>query len=120
MFVFLLNYIRRIKLDLDWRKLLRKNPEKPFLLFKTPSDIVCKLTLIKNGMAMWEHVRRLEDNPMLVEKKLVSLFTKGEGQKRESGKAVWNKKGVKYYHATERNWKEIYSNKEEFLDLCNK
>ena len=77
-FEFLLNYVRRIKSDSDWRKLLRKNPEKPFLLFITPSDIAYMLALIKNGMAMWEQVRRLEENPMLVEKKLQSLFTRPE------------------------------------------
>ena len=32
-FEFLLNYVRRIKSDSGWRKLLKKNPEKPFLLF---------------------------------------------------------------------------------------
>ena len=38
-FEFLLNYVRRIKSDKEWRKLLKKNPERPFLLFITPSDI---------------------------------------------------------------------------------
>jgi hypothetical protein len=38
-FEFLLNYARRMRLDLNWIKLLKKNPEKPFLLFVTPSDI---------------------------------------------------------------------------------
>ena len=119
-FEFLLNYARRIKLDSDWRKLLRKNPEKQFLLFITPSDIAYMLALIKNGMTMWEQVRRLEENPMLVEKKLQSLFTKGEGQKRESGRTVWNNEGLNYYYTAERNWRNVYNNKDEFLDLCNK
>ncbi len=51
-FEFLLNYVRRMKSDLDWRKLLKKNPEKPFLLFVTPSDIAFILSLIKNGRGM--------------------------------------------------------------------
>ena len=38
-FEFMLNYVRRMKSDMDWRKLLKKNPEKPFLLFVTPSCI---------------------------------------------------------------------------------
>ena len=38
-FEFLLNYVRKIKSDKEWRKLLKKNPTKPFLLFVTPSDI---------------------------------------------------------------------------------
>jgi hypothetical protein len=63
LFEFLLNYVRRIKLDSDWRKLLKTNPEKPFLLFVTPSDIAFILSLIKNGMEMWDQARRLQDNP---------------------------------------------------------
>ncbi len=62
-FEFLLNYVRRIKSDSDWRKLLKKNPEKPFLLFVTPSDIAfILLSLIKNGLGMWEQARRQQDN----------------------------------------------------------
>ena len=38
-FEFLLNYVRRVKSDVEWKKLLKKNPEKPFMLFVTPSDI---------------------------------------------------------------------------------
>ena len=62
-FDFFLNYVRRIKSDSDWRKLLKKNPEKPFLLFVSPSDIAFILSLIKNGMEMWDQARRLQDNP---------------------------------------------------------
>ena len=57
-FEFLLNHTRKIKLDSDWRKLLKKNPEKPFLLFVTPSDIVFILSLIKKGVGIWEQTRR--------------------------------------------------------------
>ena len=39
-FEFLLNYVRKIKSDKEWRKLLKMNPTKPFLLFVTPSDIL--------------------------------------------------------------------------------
>ncbi len=52
-FEFLLNYVQRMKSDLYWRKLLKKNPEKSFLLFVTPSDIAFILSLIKNGRGMW-------------------------------------------------------------------
>jgi hypothetical protein len=43
-FEFLLNYVRRMKWDLDWRKLLKKNPEKPFLLFVTLGHCVHSIT----------------------------------------------------------------------------
>ncbi len=94
MFEFLLSYVRRIKSDLDWRELMKKNPEKPFLLFVTPSYIAFILSLIKNGLGMWEQARRQKDNWTQVEIKALPLFTKGEGQKRESGKTVWNNDGA--------------------------
>ena len=119
-FEFLLNYVRRIKSDLDWRKLLKKNPEKPFLLFVTPSDIAFVLSLIKNGMDMWDQSRRLQDNPTLKEIKALPLFTKGKGRKRESGRTVWNNEGLNFYYTAEKNWKKVYNNKEELSDMCNK
>jgi len=119
-FEFLLNYVGRIKLDKDWRKLLKKNPEKPFLPFVTPSDIALILALIKNGLGMWEQGRRQQDNPTQLENKALPLFTKGEGQKRESGRRIWNNEGLNFYYTAERNWKKVYNDKDELSDLCNK
>jgi len=40
-----------------------------------------------NGMGMWDQIRRLKDDPThQVEKKIMPMFTKGEGLKRESRK----------------------------------
>ena len=50
----------------------------------------------------------------------LSLFTKGENLKRESGKTVWSKDGLNYYYTAEKNWKKVYNDKDEFSDLCNK
>ena len=36
-FEFLLNYVQRVKSDMEWKKLLKKNPKKPFVLFVTPT-----------------------------------------------------------------------------------
>lgn len=124
-FEFLLNYVRRIKSDKDWRKILKKNPEKPFLFFVTPSDIAYVLALIKNGMGMWDQTIRMmnsrdRDRDSEDEKKTLPLFTQGEGQKRESGKTVWNKDGLNYYYTAEMNWKKVYDDRDEFSDLCNK
>ena len=87
-FEFLLNYVRRMRSNLNWSKLLQKNPERPFLLFITPSDIAYVLALIKNGMAIWDQAKRLQ--------KAVPLFTKEENLKRESGKTVWSTDGLNY------------------------
>ena len=48
-FEFLLNYVQRVKLDMEWKKLLKKNPEKLFMLFVTPSDIAFILSLTRMG-----------------------------------------------------------------------
>jgi hypothetical protein len=90
------------------------------LLFVTPSDIAFILALIKNGLGMWEQSRRLQDTPTRVEKKAVPLFTKREGQKRESGRMIWNNDGLNFYYTAERNWKKVYSDKDELSDLFNK
>jgi len=119
-FEFLLIYVRRFKSDMDWRKLLEKNPEKPFLLFVTPSDIAFILALIKNWLGKREQSRTLQDNPTRVENKAVPLFTKGEGQKREGGRMIWNNEGLNFYYTAERNWKKVYSDKDELSDLFNK
>ncbi len=33
---------------------------------------------------------------------------------------VWNNEGLKFYYTAKRHWKEVYSNKDDFSDLCNK
>ena len=96
-FEFLLNYVRKIKSDKEWRKLLKMNPTKPFLLFVTPSDIAHVLLLIKNGRGVWDQALRMDrDRNSQGEKKALTLFTKGEGQKRESGKSMWNDEGYEF------------------------
>jgi hypothetical protein len=78
------------------------------------------LSLIKNGLGMWEQARRQQDNRTQVQIKALPLFTKGEGQKRESGKTVWNNDGLNFYYTAEKNWKRVYNNKDALSDLCNK
>ena len=120
-FEFLLNYDRKIKSDKEWRKLLKKNPTKPFLLFVTPSDIAHVLLLIKNGRGVWDQALRMDrDRNSQGEKKALPLFTKGEGQKRESGKSMWSDEGMNFYYTAEKNWKKVYDDLHELEDLCKK
>ena len=51
-----------MKSDLDWKRLLKNNPGRPFVMFVTPSDIAFILSLIKNGMGMWDQARRHQDS----------------------------------------------------------
>jgi hypothetical protein len=43
-FEFMMTYARRIRSDKEWTKILKKNPEMPFLCFITPKVIshLCK------------------------------------------------------------------------------
>ena len=86
----------------------------------SPSDIAFILSLIKNGLGIWEQARRQQDNWTQVERKALTLFIKGEGQKRKGGKTVWNNEGLNFFYKAEKNWKKVYNDKEEFSNLCNK
>ncbi len=49
-FEFMLTYARRVRLDKEWTTLLKKNREKLFLCFVTPSGIAFVLVLIMNWL----------------------------------------------------------------------
>ena len=104
-FDFMMTYARRVRSDKEWTKLLKNNPEKPFLCFITPSDIAFVLVLMMNGMGMWDQTRRMKEDPTFtsMEQKVLPVFTKGEGLKRESGKTVWDKSGLNFYYTAEKN-----------------
>ena len=107
-FEFMLTYARRIRSDKEWTKILKNNPEKPFLCFITPSDIAFVQVLMMNGMGVWDQARRMKEDPTCTsaEKKALPVFTKGEGQKRESGRTVWDKGGLNFYYTAEKNWRK--------------
>lgn len=121
-FEFMLTYARRIRSDKEWTKILKNNPEKPFLCFITPSDIAFVQVLMMNGMGVWDQARRMKEDPTCTsaEKKELPVFTKGEGLKRESGRTVWDKDGLNFYYTAEKNWRKAYGDKDEFSDMCNK
>jgi hypothetical protein len=41
LFEFMMTYARRMRSDKEWTKILKKNPEKPFLCFIRPSGMGC-------------------------------------------------------------------------------
>ncbi len=43
------------------------------------------------------------------------LFTGGKGKKKELGKNLWTKEGIKYYNTGEKNWRKVY--KDEFRNV---
>jgi hypothetical protein len=46
---FMCTYVRRMKPDTRWKKILKMNPGCPFICHFTPRDIAYVLAIIKNG-----------------------------------------------------------------------
>ena len=114
---FMCTYVRRIKPDTRWKKILKMNAGNHFICHFTPSNIAYVLAIIKNGQEMWDQAKNPSTSPA---KKLRPLFSAGEGRKRESGISMWNKEGLAFYYTVEKNWKKIYNDKEQFSVLITK
>ena len=68
---FMCTYVRRIKPDTRWKKILKMNAGNPFICHFTPSDIAYHvLAIIKNGQEMWDQAKNPSTSP---EKKLKPL-----------------------------------------------
>jgi hypothetical protein len=98
---------------------MKINANKVFFQLVTPSDIDYVISLIKNGMAVWNRKKLLFETEEMKKTKAKPLFTSGEGQKRSFGKTTWSKEGLKYFHKVERTWQEAYSNEEQMRALIN-
>jgi hypothetical protein len=91
---------------------MTNKPNRPFF---------CYVTLIKNRKDMWDQTKKRKENPEARhEKRAKPLFSTGEGERRESGKTVWNNDGLEFFYTAERNWTEVYNSKEQFSALVNR
>ena len=77
MYDFMCIYVRRIKPDVKWKKLLTKCPGCPFICCITPSDIAYVLAIIRNGKDMWDQAKNPGTSP---EKKVRPLEIPGNPQ----------------------------------------
>ena len=117
---FICTYVRRMVPDNKWKKKMKQHPEEPVFSFITPSDIAYVIALITNGRDVWDQAKRLMSTPDAPpEKKEKTLFSTGEGKKRESGKLVWNNEGLEYYYSVEKKWRVTYNSEEEFSVMIN-
>ncbi len=109
---FMCTYVRRITPNATWNKRMTNKPNRPFF---------CYVTLIKNRKDMWDQTKKRKENPEARhEKRAKPLFSTGEGERRESGKTVWNNDGLEFFYTAERNWTEVYNSKEQFSALVNR
>ncbi len=92
-FEFMSTYIRRIKPDVKWKKLITNNLGSPSFCMVTPSNIAYVSAIIKNRKELWDHAkkRQVSDPGTSPKKRARPQFSGGEGRKRESGILVWNK-----------------------------
>ena len=117
---FICTYVKRIRPDVKWRKMMKQTTAYPVFSFITPSDIAYVIALIVNGREVWDQAKRLMKDPdAQPEKKEKPLFSTGEGKKRESGKSVWNNHGLEFYYSVEKKWRATYNSTEEYNAMTN-
>ncbi len=63
------NYVRRIKPDAKWKKILFQNPGRPFFCVLTPSDIAYVLAIVKNGKDVWDQAKSVMNDPNTVRRR---------------------------------------------------
>jgi len=93
-------------------------PGYTFLDLIRPSDAAYVISLLKNGRGMWDMEIEMREmarsGEMKSDAKARPLFTGGKGKKKELGKNLWTKEGIKYYNTGEKNWRNVY-NDETFM-----
>jgi len=116
---FFTRYVRRIHPDTHWKRAMKNNPNRIFFQLITPSDIAFVISLLKNGMPVWNRKKVLFETEEMKKTTPKPLFMSGEGQKRSFGRTTWNKEGLKYFHKVEKTWQDTYGDKEQMRALVN-
>lgn len=109
---FIARYVRKVCPDSIITKGLRAMPGYTFLDLIRPSDIAYVISLLKNGRGMWDMEIEMREmarsGEIKTNAKARPLFTGGKGKKKELGKNLWTKEGIKYYNTGEKNWRKVY------------
>ena len=109
---FLARYVRKVCPDSLIQKYMRAMPGYTFLDLIRPSDVAYVISLLKNGRGMWDMEIEMREmarsGEMKSDAKARPLFTGGKGKKKELGKNLWTKEGIKYYNTGEKNWRNVY------------
>ncbi len=91
-----------------------------FLDLIRPGDIASVIAFVKNGRDVWDQIVRMKALGAAAHKekenKLRPLFTAGIGKKKEQGKNIWSKEGIKYFKQAETEWKGVYKD-EKFMKI---
>ncbi len=76
---FFTRYVWWIRPDTHWKRTMKSNVNKVFFQLVTTSDIAFIISLLKNGMPVWDRKKDLFESKDLRKTKLKPLFTMGEG-----------------------------------------
>ena len=109
---FIARYVRKVCPDSLITKGMRAMPGYTFLDMIWPSDVAYVISLLKNGRGMWDMEIEMREmarsGGIKTDAKARPLFTGGKGKKKELGKNLWTKEGIKYYNTGEKNWRKVY------------
>ena len=109
---FIARYVRKVCPDSLITKGMRAMPGYTFLDLIRPSDVAYVISLLKNGRGMWDMEIEMREmarsGEIKTDAKARPLFTGGKGKKKELGKNLWTKEGIKYYNTGEKNWRKVY------------
>ncbi len=119
MYEFFTRYVRRIHPDTHWKRTMKINLNTVFFQLVTPSDSVFVISLLENGMPVWNKKKTLFTFEQSRNIKVKPLLRSGEGQKRSFGKTTWSKEGLKYFLKVEKIWQEAYADEEQMNVLVN-
>ncbi len=112
---FIARYVWKVFADTLITKALHLSPRYSFLDVIWPSDIAYVISRVKNLKGIWDHEVEMRDKARSAEAetetKVRLLFTGGKGKKKEQGKTLWTKEGLKYYNTGEKNWRMVYMDK---------
>ena len=82
-FEFMCTYVRRIKPNIKWKKLMTNNPGSPFFCMVTPNDIAYVLAIIKNGKELWDQAKKRQAGDPGTSPKKKGKATIQQGREKE-------------------------------------
>ena len=80
---FFTRYVRRIRPDTHWKRTMKSNVNKVFFQLVTPSDIAFVISLLKNGMPVWDRKKVLFESEELRKTKSETSVHDGRRPKEE-------------------------------------
>ncbi len=112
LYKFIALYVRKLYSDILITRELCRMTGCSFLNLIRPGDIAYVIALVNNGRDMWDQMLQMRALGAAAhkekEEKLRPLFISGIGKKKEQGKHLWSKEGIKYFKQAETELVVVY------------